>query len=251
MYNPEYGDSLDGCIPPGLRSQIPEERFANVKAAYAGEVSLVDRWTGHLLEALKDSGRLDDTLVVFTSDHGCMMGEQGQVHKGYDRLRNQVTRVPLFIRHPGGEGAGTRVPEFCQHQDIMPTVLNLLGEPVPERVTGRNIWPATTDPGKIPDYVVSAFAAYACIRTHDWNYVCPWRPLAEGAEPKYELYDLRTDPQELTNVIAAHESVAGDLSRRLEDHTKRFHPLTGGSFQGLGEGTDRMSFDALPRLDAG
>jgi len=40
MYNPEYGDSLDGCIPPGLRSQIPEERFANVKAAYAGEVSL-------------------------------------------------------------------------------------------------------------------------------------------------------------------------------------------------------------------
>ena len=118
----------------------PAEFARSYEPGYAGEVTLVDKWVGRLLDALREAGRMEDTVVVFTSDHGCMLGEQGEIHKGMDRLRNQCTRLPLLIRHPNGEGAGERVRGFCQHQDIMPTVLGLLGEGVPERVTGRDIW---------------------------------------------------------------------------------------------------------------
>jgi len=252
-YAPDYGDSLDGCIPPSTTDRLSEKQRANIRAAYAGEVTLVDRWVGHALDALRETGRMEDTLIIFTSDHGTMLGEQGELHKGNNRLRNQVTRVPLLIRHPNGEAAGKRVRGFCQHQDVMPTLLGLLGEPVPERVLGRNIWPQTTDKDGAPEYVVSAFGYYACIRTSKWNYVCPWIKIPSNHPHKKtleELYDLKNDPKELTNVIAEHQHAARDLSHMLEEHIKRFTPLTGGSFQKATEGDENMNFDGLPGLNA-
>ena len=242
-------DSLDGLIAPGLVSEMTAEQFRNVRAAYAGEVSMVDRWVGHLLDTLRETGRDKDTLVVFTSDHGCMMGEQGEVHKGQDRLRNQCTQLPLMIRHPKGRGAGERVGGFVQHQDIMPTVLKMMNQPVPKRCLGRNIWPMVDGKGRGRPYAVSAFGPYACIRTRRWNYICPWTALPKGAAPTFALYDLDADPQELTNVIDDHPDVARDMAARLEAHIRKFAPLTGGSFQSLAKGVHTMSFDALPRYD--
>ena len=248
-YRAEYGDSLDGCRAPHTVDAMTDEQFANVRAAYAGEVTLVDKWVGHLLAALRETGRLDDSVVVFTSDHGCMMGEQGQVHKSWDRLRAQVTRLPLLIRHPGGELSGRRVEAFCQHQDIMPTALGLLGESAPDRVLGRDVWPSTADPDAAPDYVVSGFGKYACLRTAEWNYVRPWRSLAPEDPATEDLYDLKADPEELTNVLADHPEVARELSSKLESYIRSYSRLTVGSFQSLEEGSYDLSFDALPRLD--
>jgi len=249
-YEPGYGDSLEGVAAPGNVAALTEQQFRNVRAAYAGEVTLVDRWVGHLLETLRESGRLDDTIVVFTSDHGCMMGEQGQIHKGYNRLRNQVTQIPLLIRHPGGQGAGTRVRGFCQHQDIMATVLALLGAPVPDRVLGRDLWPQTLGQGGAPDHVVGGFGDCAFVRTAKWNYVRTWaEAIRSNATLAEELYDLEADPEELANVVADHPDVAADLARRLEEHIRQYAPLTQGSFQVPAEGHAHLTFDALPALD--
>ena len=242
-------DSLDGLIPPGNVSQMTPKQVKNVQTAYAGEVSLVDRWVGHLLDTLEATGHAKDTLVVFTSDHGCMLGEQGEIHKGQNRLRNQCTKLPLFIRHPKGKGAGSRVSGFVQHQDIMPTVLGLTGISAPKRCLGRDVWPMVEGKGKGPRQVVSAFGPYASIRTKKWNYVCPWTPLPKGAAPRIDLYDLVADPLELTNVVTDHPDVAAKLAARLEAHIKKFAPLTNGSFQSLATDTRSMSFDALPRFD--
>jgi len=250
LYDPDYGDSLQGCLSAGSTEALTDKQFTEVKAAYAGEVTLVDKWTGVLLDALREKGVMDDTLVVFTADHGCMMGEQGQIHKGRDRLRNQCTQLPLLIRHPKGEAAGARVPGFCQHQDIMPTVLGILGESTPERVLGRDIWTQTAGGDGAPDYVVSAFGHWACIRTKDWNYVRPWTDAGIKQEMREDLYDLNADPQELTNVAADHPDICLEMAQRLEDHIKKFRPLTGGAFQQTKDPTADMSFDALPRLDA-
>lgn len=247
-YEPDYGDSLDGCAAPGLTSEMSDRQLANARAAYAGEVTLVDRWAGELLGALRDAGRMTDTLVVFTSDHGCMLGEQGQVHKGYDRLRNQCTRVPLLIRHPKREAAGVRVRGFCQHQDIVPTVLSVMDLPAPDRVLGRNIWPQTTGRGDPPDYVISAYCHYVAIRTTDWNYMRAWTKGPTGEPLKEELYDLHADPEELTNVVSAHTAVAERLKGRIEEHIKRFAPLTSGSFQVVAEADRGLSFNALPLI---
>ena len=248
LYDRKF-NSLDGLIPPGHVRRMTRRQFQNVRTAYAGEVTLVDRWVGHLLQTLHESGHDGDTIVVFTSDHGCMMGEQGEVHKGQDRLRNQCTQLPLLIRHPNGDGAGARVRGFVQHQDIMPTVLSLMGLDPPKRCLGRNVWPMVAGRGRGRREVVSAFGPYACIRTREWNYVCPWAALPKGATPRIELYDLEADPRELNNVVADHRAVAGDLAARLEAHMRKHAPLTGGSFQSLAKKAGALSFDALPRFD--
>jgi len=254
QYEPAYGDSLDGVAAPSTTKNLSDQRVANIRAAYAGEVTLVDRWIGHLLDALRDKGLVENTLVLFTSDHGCMMGEQGEIHKGATRLRNQCTRIPLFIRHPAGEKAGERVNGFCQHQDIMPTLLSLLGEDIPDRVLGRNIWSNGKTIENAPDYVVSAFGKYACIRTEKWNYIRLWSldtgNTAQAGHVQEELYDLENDPEELTNVIGDNRATADELANRLEAHIKKFAPLTTGSFQSAADSSGHLSFDALPKLDA-
>ena len=268
-YDPSF-DSLDGLVPPGLTSQMTEAQVRNTLTAYAGEVTLVDRWVGHLLDTLERTGKLDDTLIVFTSDHGCMLGEQGEMHKGVTRLRNQCTRLPLFIRHPKGEGAGQRVRGFVQHTDMLPTALGIMGLPQHERMLGRNVWPSLTPvpsptrsqasagrgvprSGGVRDYTVTAFGACASYRTDRWNYLTIWDPESDNPRPP-ELYDLQADPQELTNVAADHPQVAAELREALQAHLRDHAPLTQGHLGGaaevdaLGEMGVKMSFDALPSL---
>ncbi len=268
LYDPEF-DSLDGLVPPGMTKNMTEAQVRNVLTAYAGEVTLVDKWVGHLLDTLKGTGKLADTLIVFTSDHGCMMGEQGEIHKGANRLRNQCTRLPLFIRHPQGEGAGTRVKGFVQHTDMLPTALGIMGQPQHERMLGRNMWPSAVPPlpsgrgqgGGTPlaarDVVVTAFGPYAAYRTDRWSYVTLWDSAStapQAAPHQPELYDLQADPQELTNVAADHPQVAAELREALQAHLREHAPLTQGHLGGtadmdvLGEMGVKMSFDALPSL---
>lgn len=241
-YKPDF-NGVDGILPAGEIGKLTDEEFANALAAYAGEVTLVDRWMGRVLKALKNAGFYDDTVILFTSDHGCMMGEQDELHKREDRLRNQVTQVPLLIRHPKGDLAGTRAEGFVQHQDLVPTALGLLGIEPHERMLGRNAWPAAgTQP---PDTIVSGFGHFACVRTARWNYITPWTQLPEGRAPRHELYDLEADPKELTNVLDRHPDVARRLRGFLTDHIKRLAPLTDGRFQSAAPGSGRMSFDCV------
>lgn len=253
LYDPDF-ESLDGLVPPNNTSQMTEQQLRNVKSAYAGEVSLVDRWVGHLLDTLKRTGKLDDTLIIFTSDHGCMMGEQGEVHKGTSRLRNQATRLPLFIRHPQGLGAGRRVEGFIQHQDLLPTALGIMGLPQHERMLGRNLWPAINDgQGGFRDYVVTAFGPYAAYRTDKYSYVTVWDDSVKDQRPP-ELYDLQADPQELTNIASERPEIAAEMREALQAHLREHAPLTQGHLGGtaeidvLGEMGVKMSFDALPSL---
>jgi arylsulfatase A-like enzyme len=257
LYDPAYA-GLDGLVPPQHRSQMTEEQFRRVQVAYAAEVTLVDHWVGHLLDTLRDTGRLEDTLILFTADHGCMMGEQGEVHKGVHRLRNQCTRLPLLIRHPSGEGAGQRVRGLVQHTDMLPTALALLGVPAHERMLGRNMWPlvqgATGAASPAREYAVTAFGGYASYRTAHWNYVTAWDPEMPNPRPP-ELYDLQADPEELTNVLADYPAVAAELRAGLEAHLQAHAPLTQGHLGGtaaldvLGDLNIKMSFDALPTLE--
>ena len=248
MYCPNHA-GRELTFPPGLASAVSSDEFRRIKAHYAGECSHVDKWCGHVLDSLDALGLRDDTLVVFTSDHGCMMGEQGQIHKGEDRLRIQVTRTPLIIRHPDGAkgarnearqrleerkpigppypGADTTPPRkvvkgFVQHQDLMPTLLKLMGQPVPDRCNGEDFWPLVTGErtGGLRDTVVSGFGRYASVRTAEWNYQAAWFNRDAPNTRKPELYDRRNDPEELVNVIENHPDVAQELEARLAETLK-------------------------------
>ena len=115
-----------------------ENQVHRVRAHYRGLCALIDRWFGRLMETGEELGLLENSIVVFLSDHGTMMGEQGQLHKGPSRLRWQCTQVPLIIRHPDVEGyGGSVVGAFVQHQDLMPHPVGSDGDRRPGSMPGR------------------------------------------------------------------------------------------------------------------
>ncbi len=250
VYYADYA-GLAGIAPPGLTAEVSEEELRCIKAAYAGEVTLVDAWVGHLLATLADNDLIEDTIIVFTADHGTMLGERGELHKGESRLRHQCTRVPLLIRHPDGELAGEEIEGFVQHHDILPTALGIMGLDAPERALGKNVWPmATGEEQPERDSIFIGWSRYCSVRTREWNLIIPmWEEFLGDEEPVRELYDLQADPEELDNVIEEHPAVARELAELAQEYIERQAPLTTGTIQ---EPDPKMSkdvtitFDALP-----
>jgi len=251
LYYDDYED-LCGVGSLGHRADAPRDHriAACMKAAYAGEVTLVDRWVGHLLDALDECGRADETLIVFTSDHGTVMGEQDEFGKGETRLRNQCTRVPLFIRHPDGQASGQQVSGFVQHTDILPTSLGIAALDVSDRVLGRNVWPHACGNEELSrESIFIGWSRYCSLRTSKWNLIMPMMELREDEEAVRELYDLENDPEELNNVIRDYPEVARELADLANDYIERQAPLTEGTIQEYDPSAAkqvRVTFNALP-----
>jgi arylsulfatase A-like enzyme len=160
-----------------------------------------------------------------------MLGEQGQFVKGPERLRKQVTHVPLLVRVPGNQFAGKRVPGFVQIPDIMPTILGRLDLKAPARVTGSDLWPFVAGQRSNPrDHVVQAYGWIAAVRTPEWNYSAIWNK--EKYEGRYapQLYDRKNDPEELHSVADQHPAVVKELQTKLEQYIASGWGITNGSF---------------------
>jgi arylsulfatase A-like enzyme len=217
--------------PPYRKINVPSEGVKRLRANYAGEASNVDYWLGKVLETTRELGLEENTVVIFTSDHGALLGEQGQFVKGDDRIRKQVTHVPLLVRLPGKQYAGKRVPGFVQHTDIVPTILGRLNLKPSPRVTGEDLWPYVTgERSNQRDHVVSAFGYVAAVRTAEWNYSATWN--REKSTERYEpqLYDRRKDPDELVDVAAQNPAVVEKLHSKLEEYISSGWDITKGSF---------------------
>ena len=172
-------------------------------AYYAGAISYVDHCLGLLLEALVDTDQFDDTLFIFTSDHGEMLGSHGMLLKG-NALFEELMRIPLLIRSPGG-GSGGQVNDcLVSHADLVPTVLSGCGIDAPIGLHGVDI-SALVDGGLEPVRDGLAFQFHSSNwgerptplrgwRTERWKYV-------ESPDGGEELYDLQADPAERRNRI--------------------------------------------------
>jgi arylsulfatase A-like enzyme len=219
--------------PPYATVRLPEAIKERFRANYAGEASCVDYWFGKVLETIEDLGLMENSIVVFLSDHGAMLGEQGQFVKGPDKLRGQVTHIPLLVRLPGKRCAGQHISGFVQVPDVMPTLLGLLGLKPPSRVTGSDFWPLVTGATRsLRDSVVQTYGWVGVVRTREWNYSQVWNPEARRASYRPQLYNLQDDPQELTNVIDRHPDVAKRLSNLMRDYIASGQGMTLGSFNG-------------------
>jgi arylsulfatase A-like enzyme len=108
----------------------------------------------------------------------------------------------------------------------MPTLMKLIGVDVPQRCTGGDVW--QKPPGR--QAIVTAFGYYASVRTPEWNLIVPW-DMEKVDRPKFaQLYDLRSDPRELTNVIDQHPQVAVELRQKLTAYLEEGRALTAGTF---------------------
>ncbi len=212
---------------------ITEEDIRVAHACYCGEISMVDRWVGRLLEKVRDMGLWDDTAILFTSDHGYYFGEHGQFGKGLgvgehwiqSPLYREITRVPLILHVPGM--AARRQKAMVSAVDLMPTILELAGVQPPSTVHGASILPMLrqgSDHGR--EFTVSSFPLYNpgepsrivddWLRTVDQPHFSTvstpeWTLLYSTESFPAQLYDVREDPGESKNVIADHGSVAERL----------------------------------------
>ncbi len=217
--------------PPYANVQLPEEAKRRMRANYAGEAACVDYWLGKVLETLGELGLFENSIVVFLSDHGAMLGEQEQFLKGPEKLRGQVTHVPLLVRMPGKQFAGKRVSGFVQIPDVMPTLLSLLGLKAPARVTGQNFWPLVSgETRSLRDHAVQGYGWIAAVRMGEWNYSQIWNRQGYEGEYKPQLYNLAQDPQELHNVAERYPDVARRLAEKIREYAESGKELTRGSF---------------------
>ena len=125
---------------------LTQAELNHCRALYAGEVSLVDRWVGHLLRRVEDLGLWNDTAVFVMSDHGFYLGEHGYIGKSliapeYQQalpLYPEVARIPLLAHLPNS-ARRRRIRAYAQPVDLMPTILELFGVPIPGAVQGRSL----------------------------------------------------------------------------------------------------------------
>ena len=124
----------------GLGSEMTEQQVAQMRATYCGLMSEVDDQLGRVFDYLKESGQWDDTLIVFTCDHGEQLGDHHLLGKiGYT---DESFRIPMIVRDPRAEANGTRgtiVERFTETIDTMPTILDWLGLPIPRQCDGRSL----------------------------------------------------------------------------------------------------------------
>ncbi|HLL88368.1 MAG TPA: sulfatase-like hydrolase/transferase [Tepidisphaeraceae bacterium] len=120
----------------------------HVRKTYAALLTMTDRWCGKLLDKLDQLGLFDDTLIVFTTDHGTLLAEHGYWMKNYMPIYNEIVRIPLIVKLPGNARAGGRCGHFSQSIDVMPTFLDHFGcrggADLPPHLHGRSLLPAAS-----------------------------------------------------------------------------------------------------------
>jgi len=182
---------------------------------YDAEIAFMDESFGDLVALLEERGLLERTLVVVVGDHGEALRQHGEpTHAAF--LYDATMNVPLWVAHPGRGAPGTSVPATVRTIDVAPTVLDLLGMSPPGEMQGRSLAPLLDEPDRewsepalIESYYTKFQFGWAPLRgliDEGWKYV-------EGPAP--ELYDLRRDPQEVTNLVAGNPAKAAQMQERL------------------------------------
>ena len=193
-----------------------EERHRQ-RAYYLANVTMIDREVGRILDALEAAGVLDDTIVVFTSDHGDMLGDHGHSQKW--TMYEQVIRLPLIMWSKKGFGRTGAINPLIQHMDIAATLFDLAGVDAPASWEARSFAPALRgeayeerdavycEQGRDVVFRFSDFVSM--VRTRRWKYV----HFLDGSAG--QLFDLESDPFEETNLW--HSADHADRRREMHD----------------------------------
>lgn len=197
-----------------------------VRAAYWAQVDLIDAQVGRILESLQKTGQIDDTMIVFSSDHGEMLGDHGIYLKGpffYDPL----VRVPLAMSWPGRVQPRGQCPALVEMVDVVPTLLDAAGLTHPPGIQGRSLWPLLRGVEHDATHREDVYSEFynaskmfrdppvylTMVRSDRWKLV-----VQHGAHDG-ELYDMDQDPSETRNLWNddGHLAIRSEMLLRLCD----------------------------------
>lgn len=206
-----------------------EKEIRHYRHGYYAAISFMDAQIGEILDALNDTGQADNTLVVFTSDHGFHIGE----HSLWGKTTNFEldVRVPLIIADPtrkAGQGKTTRA--LAELVDLYPTLAELsdIANDLPSNLEGLSLAPVVADPStSVKDAAFSQhqhpfsrsqknWKAWGySVRTDRWRYT-EWRDIGDGEVIARELYDHDNDPDETKNIASQNPDTVSELSAKLK-----------------------------------
>lgn len=214
-----------------LRPNVPPEMAQQARswiAGYYAHCTALDDCLAALLQTLDETGIADDTIFVFTSDHGDMLGSQGETKK--QRPWDESIRVPFLLRWPGRFGrAGRQVDALLDTPDILPTLLSLCDIPIPDTIEGQDFSGTFSEPGDSGTdpsggaavvYCVHPFGQYARkdggreyrgLRTTRYTY-------ARDLDGPWLLYDNENDPYQQENLIGQpdYQTLQAELDAQLQ-----------------------------------
>ena len=206
--------ALGGASDPEVQGQRDAR---TLQAAYYAMVELIDDRVGDMLQALERSGQRDDTIVIFTSDHGEMLGDHGLIQKGC-RFYEGLVRVPLILSWPGRWASGTSSDALVELLDLPATLLESAQLPVPERMQGRSLVPLLTGSASSGEASLRHRDAVRCeyydaLDMPDGSMATMYRTRRHKLVVYHghglgELYDLESDPGEHDNLWDDGESQA-------------------------------------------
>jgi iduronate 2-sulfatase len=181
-----------------------------MRRAYAASVSYMDAQLGRVLAALRATGQEDNTIVVLWGDHGFLLGEHAIW--GKHCLYEESLRSPLMIRAPGLRQPGVASAALVETVDLLPTLADLCGLPLPAGLDGRSLRPQLADAAAPAAKPAHGFwtGGSRTIRTERW------RLIVDGSGERAELFDLAADPHETRNLASAEPAVVRDLLARLD-----------------------------------
>jgi len=210
------GEFADGEIKDNLSIDL-----------YDGEICYMDQGIGEVISTLEDVGVLDDTLVIVTSDHGENL-LQHYNSWGHESLHDAVTHVPLIMRYPKKLPKGVRVKGFCQHIDLLPTIMDLVGATTDVlEIDGESIMPLLKGKQIRDRIFMEACNGQRAIRTSEWKLLdSEWMGelLCYGERHnlprKLELYNVKDDPMETINLAENEKEEAKELKEALREWVK-------------------------------
>lgn len=253
-----FADFFRSWFPPG----VTDARY--IDAQYDGAIAYLDVCIGVILHALRTRGILDESVVVVASDHGETLYEHG-CYYDHHGLYDSNLGVPFIVRYPPKVPSGFRYRGTTEVQDVMPTLLDVMGIPAPDLgFSGQSLQP-TWQGGDLAHRTALYLTEATWMRKHGWR--TPEWKLIRALEPDFhhkpmvELYDLVSDPGETENLAEARPEVVRALSGQLEafvarrvaetgrpspiESATRWHGLDRGPFTSSDEAYDTLHIGSI------
>jgi arylsulfatase A-like enzyme len=211
--DPSYHGPNIGLTRYGFARNFSDAELRQLKAIYAAETTMTDRWLGHFMERFYELGLARNTVILMLSDHGYLLGERGYTGKVPSQLHPELAQVPFVIIHPDGRAAGTTNSYFASTHDVGPTLLSMVGLERPSWAEGTDLSPVLDggEPAERRDFHYGGMYNRFYIRTDDWVLI------GDNRGQERTLNNLRADPREMHNVVARHSGVSRELYRTVLD----------------------------------